>query len=59
VTTPSDDAKQARKLLTHAPLDPDAAQVYATLALAEALTTAARVLAGGMVEAARIRRGQA
>lgn len=54
---PDNDAYKARRAMRNTD-GPSAAQAYATLALAEAIESAARTLARGMVEAARIRAGK-
>lgn len=54
MTEPS-DADRARYAMRQSDWGPDVGQAYATLALAEAITNAARMLSHGMIEAARIR----
>lgn len=59
MSTPNDNDAFAARNALRGSSGAEAAKAYATLALADAITTAARTLARGMIEAARIRRGQA
>lgn len=61
MTTPKSDAERARELVKEArshSVNAEAAQVHATLVLAQAITSAGLNLANALIEAARIRAGR-